>query len=244
VTAFVATASKGAMAALLVRLFAPIDLNQWHSLFTIFAIMAAASMIAGNILALMQDNIKRLLAYSSIAHMGYLLTAFLSGGQDGAVTVTFYLTAYAISIMGCFCVITLLSTKDRDADSFNDIQGLFHSRPWLSGVFSAMLLSLAGIPLTAGFIGKFFVVTTGVKTAHWWLVITLALTSGIGLFYYLRIIITMFSPKPDESHISSPVNQQSLSPMGTLILTFLSTLLIWLGTTPSWFMVVIRKMVG
>ncbi|MFZ5572490.1 MAG: NADH-quinone oxidoreductase subunit N [Thermodesulfobacteriota bacterium] len=243
VTAFVAAVSKGAVAALLVRLFAPVDLHQWGSLFVVFAVMAGASMIAGNLLALMQDNIKRILAYSSIAHMGYLLTAFLSGGREAVLVVTFYLTAYIISILGCFGVIAALSSREGDVETVGDIRGLFLRRPWLTGVFTAMLLSLAGIPLTAGFIGKFFVVTVGIQAAHWVLVVILALTSGVGLFYYLKIIIAMFSPAPEEA-VGVFLNRPAASSMVALTFAVLSALLLWLGVGPSWLMRMIGKMVG
>jgi NADH-quinone oxidoreductase subunit N len=242
VTAFVATASKGAVAAFLVRLFVPVDLDAWPSLYTIFACMAVGSMVAGNLLALMQTNVKRLLAYSSIAHMGYLLTAFLAGGKNSAVFVAFYLAAYSVSIMGCFGVMTLFSGKERDADSLDDYRSLFYSRPWLTGVFTAMLLSLAGIPLTAGFIGKFFVVSANVESSHWGLVITLALTSGAGLFYYLRIIVAMFTPMADGESVSGS-QKTSVPLLGAMTLTALSTLLVWLGVTPAWFMELIGRMI-
>ncbi len=242
VTAFVATASKGAVAAFLIRLFAPVDLTAFPGLYAIFGCMAVGSMVAGNVLALMQDNVKRLLAYSSIAHMGYLLTAFLAGGKDSIVFVAFYLAAYSASILGCFGVMTLLSEKERDADAFSDFQNLFYKRPWLAGVMTAMLLSLAGIPLTAGFIGKFFVVSASVKTAHWGLALTLALTSGAGLFYYLRLIVTMFTSVPSDRS-ESVMPQKRLPALDALTLTVLTTLVAWLGITPAWFMGILERMI-
>ncbi len=243
VTAFVATVSKGAMAALLVRLFTPTDLPHWPALYLFFTAMAAASMAAGNLLALLQTNVKRLLAYSSIAHMGYLLAALLFSGQKAAVVMTFYLTVYVVSILGCFGIIAILSSKERDADTCQDLQGLFFRRPLLTGVFTTMLLSLAGIPLTAGFIGKFYVVSAGVENAHWFLVIILVVFSGVGLFYYLRVIIAMFSPSLDEGLVPSPALPALSAPV-VLTLTFLSTLVLWLGVWPSWFLATLEKMLG
>jgi NADH-quinone oxidoreductase subunit N len=242
VTAYVATVSKGAVAALLVRLFSQVDIESSHALYAVFAVMAMGSMIAGNLLALRQSNVKRLLAYSSIAHMGYLLTAFIAGGKESSVYVTFYLAAYSVSILGCFGVMACLSGKDRDADTLNDYRGLFFSRPWTAAVLTAMLLSLAGTPLTAGFIGKFFVVLSGAGAAHWGLVLTLALTSGAGLFYYLRIIVAMFT-SPVENEMLKTAAGSTFPALSALTLTVLSTVLIWLGITPSWFLGLIGKMV-
>jgi NADH-quinone oxidoreductase subunit N len=242
VTAFVASVSKGAMVALLVRLFAPIDLNQFDALFGVFAALAIASMVTGNILALLQANIKRMLAYSSIAHMGYLLVAFLAGGQFSVSAVTFYLAAYSVSILGCFGVITVLSGKDRDADALEDFQGLFFTHPWLTAVFTAMLLSLAGIPLTAGFIGKFYIVTAGARDALWFLVIVLVLTSGIGLFYYLRVIIAMYTrPSEEAVAVESP---HGIATSGSLALAVLTGILLWMGILPATFIELIRRMIG
>jgi len=234
VTGFVASVSKGAMAALLVRLFAPIDLHHCAAMFGIFAGFAVASMLAGNLLALMQANVKRMLAYSSIAHMGYLLVAFLVGGRFAVSAVAFYITAYCIGILGCFGVISLLSDKDRDADSMEDFRGLFFTRPWLAAVFTAMLFSLAGIPMTAGFIAKFYVAAAGIKDALWLLVIVLVLTSGVGLFYYLRVIIIMYERKPAGA--PAPLSLHVPDAPGNIALAFLLICLLWLGIVPPAFL--------
>ncbi len=242
VTAFVASVSKGAMVALLVRLFAPIDLYQFNALFGVFAALALASMVTGNILALQQTNVKRLLAYSSIAHMGYLLVAFLAGGRFAVSAVTFYLAAYTVSILGSFGVITVLSGKDRDAETMEDFQGLFFTHPWLTAVFTVMLLSLAGIPMTAGFIGKFYIVSAGVKDGLLLLVIALVLTSGIGLFYYLRVVIAMYSRLSEKAlSVGSPYR---IAVPGSLALSVLMVFLFWFGVLPTAFIELIRRMIG
>ena len=135
--------------------------------FLVFSIIAIASMTVGNLLALLQNNVKRILAYSSIAHLGYVLVAFLAGGARAAEAVTFYLVAYFITTLGAFGVVSVLSNGERDADSIEDYRGLFWRRPLLAGVFTLMLLSLAGIPLTAGFVAKFFLVAAGASSALW-----------------------------------------------------------------------------
>ena len=198
VTAYVATVSKGAMVALLLRFFRPLSLDSDATLFVALAGISIASMAVGNLLALRQDNVKRILAYSSIAHLGYVLVAFLAAGEQAAVAVTFYLVAYFATTLVAFGVVTVLSTPERDADRIEDYRGLAVRRPALAAVFSVALFSLAGMPLTAGFIAKFYVVTAGADAALWALVVALVLTSTIGLYYYTRIVVAMYVWKPAE----------------------------------------------
>jgi len=163
--AFVATTSKSAMVALLLRYFYLSGALQYRAVFFVFAIIAIASMCAGNLLALLQTNVKRILAYSSIAHFGYVLVAFLAGGTMAIEAVSFYLVAYTVTILAAFGIVAVLSGSERDADDVEDYRGLFWRRPLLAGVFTAALLSLAGIPATMGFIGKFYVLTAGASAA-------------------------------------------------------------------------------
>lgn len=231
VTAFLATVSKGSVFALMLRFFHPVDLNAVPSLFWIFALLAITSMLAGNLLALLQSNVKRILAYSSIAHLGYLLVAFLAGGDLAVTAVTFYFAAYFVTTLGAFGVISLMSAPEREAEQIEDYRGLFWRRPWIAGVFTVMLLSLAGIPLTAGFTGKFYLAAAGVGSGLGWLVIILAVTSVIGLFYYLRIVIAMFVPGPGEIGLPAARSPQSLT--GSLVLAALVALLVFLGVYPA-----------
>lgn len=236
VTAFIATASKGAVFALVLRYFSRVDLHAHRSLFVIFTVMAITSMFAGNLLALLQQNVKRILAYSSISHLGYLIVTLLASGPMAVSAAAFYLTAYFVTTLGAFGVVTVLSNKDRDADSMDDYTGLAWRRPWLAGTFTAMLLSLAGIPLTAGFIGKFYVVAAGVGSALWLLVIALVINSAIGLFYYLRIILALYS-HPAEKIVAEP----ALSLSGSAVLAGLTIILIWLGVYPVPVIAIIQK---
>ena len=192
VSAFVATVSKGGVLGLLIRFFMEVDGFRYPTLMLIFTVVAIASMFAGNLLALMQKNVKRILAYSSISHLGYLLVAFLAGNQMGVEAVTFYLVAYFITTVGAFGTVAMLSGELRDAEFIDDFRGLLWRRPWAALVFTAMLLSLAGIPLTAGFVGKFYILAAGVNTQLWLLVVMLVLNSVIGLYYYIKIIAVMF----------------------------------------------------
>jgi NADH-quinone oxidoreductase subunit N len=237
VTAFVATVSKGSMLALLLRFFTPLDIHVSGALFAVFALIAIASMLVGNLLALLQNNVKRLLAYSSIAHLGYLLVAFLASGALAITAVTFYLVAYFVTTLGAFGIVTMLSSSARDADRLDDYRGLFWRRPWLAGIFTSTLLSLAGIPLTAGFVGKFYLLVAGVASALWPLVIILVVTSAVGLFYYLRLVATMYMQPPQEE-VSAVASSLSLA--GSLVLAALMLLLIWLGVYPAPFIDIIQ----
>ena len=233
VTAFVATVSKGGVAALLLRLFPPGSIEADSSLFTAFAAIAVATMLAGNLLALAQNNVKRILAYSSIAHLGYLLVAFLGGGAQAVTAVTFYLVTYFVTTLGAFGVITVFSGPDGEAESLEEYRGLFRSRPWLAGVFTAMVLSLAGLPLTAGFVGKFYLVVAGVNGSLWTLVIVLVLSSTIGLYYYLRILVAIYAQDTEPRPSVSPPSTPAVPLSSGLTLAALTLLLIWLGTAPA-----------
>ncbi len=240
VTAFVATVSKGGMFALLFRFFIEVNGYEFKSIILIFSIIAIASMLIGNLLALFQKNVKRILAYSSIAHLGYLLVAFIAGGERGIEAATFYLVAYFVTTLGTFGIVTVLSTKEREADSIDDYKGLFWKKPWTAAIFSAMLLSLAGIPLTAGFVGKFFLVASGVNSSLWLLAIVLVVSSVIGLFYYLRIITAMFSSEEKED---KPVHLSAYSFGGGFAMAVVTILLIYFGVYPSGLVQVIKSMV-
>ena len=232
VTSFIATVSKIGVFAVLMRFALVIHLQTNTTALYIFAAIAIASMIAGNVLALQQQNLKRLLAYSSIAHFGYLLVAFLPGDEAGVEAAVFYLLAYAITILAAFGVITLLSSRNKDAEELELYRGLFWRNPVMALVLTVAMLSLAGIPLTAGFIGKFMVLTTGVQVRLWVPVVVLVLTSVMGLYYYLRIISTLFADAP-----ATEPAEKSLHPFfytatySTLLV--LVVLLIFIGVFPS-----------
>lgn len=239
-TAFVATVSKGATFAILLRFFTVVDIHRQPSLVLAVGIIAAASMLVGNLLALRQNNVKRILAYSSIAHLGYTLVAFLAAGPYGPIAVAFYLVAYIVTTLGTFGVVTVLSGPERDADSIDDYQGLFWRRPWIAAAFTALLLSLAGIPLTAGFLGKFYLATAGVSGGLWVLVVMIVVGSGIGLYYYLRLASAMYIRMP-EGVLASRVYT---SAAGSIVLAALVVLLFVFGTFPSALIDLITGTVG
>ena len=244
VTAFIATISKGGMMALLIRFFTQVEGYRYGQLVLAFTVIAIASMLAGNLLALRQKNIKRLLAYSSIAHLGYILVAFLAGSRLGVEAVSFYLVAYFITSLGAFGVVALLSDTKRDADRLRDYRGLFWRRPGTAAIFTAMLLSLAGIPLTAGFVGKFYIIASGVNTQLWLLVFMLVLNSVIGLFYYIRIIAVMFAqPAPGQQQVRK-VLHPALSFASGGAMAALALLLVWIGVYPTSLVHLIRGLLA
>jgi len=237
VTAYIATVSKGAVFALLLRFMLPVSADTSSTLFVALAAIAVASMVAGNVLALRQDNVKRILAYSSIAHLGYLLVAFLATGERAGVAVGFYLVAYFATTLVAFGVVTVLSPGDRDADLLLDYRGLGARRPWLAAIFAVALFSLAGMPLTMGFIGKFVIFTAGAGSELWALLIVLALTSTIGLYYYTRLIVVMYVRRPEELELAgagpgAPVAAAG-GAAGVAVLAALTALLIVFGVYPA-----------
>ncbi len=231
ITAFIATVSKGGMFAVVLRYFRPADVPNAPILYFSLALIAIVSMLAGNWLALMQNNVKRILAFSSIAHLGYLLVTIIAVNSIAASAGIFYITAYMITTLIAFGIISILSTKETEAEELDDYLGLYWRRPWIAGIFTFALLSLAGIPLTGGFIGKFYIVAAGVRSAEWLIVLVLALSSSIGLFYYLRIIVTMFS----NAENTRPAIQANIPlPWASCFaLALLTLLLLWMGTVPA-----------
>jgi len=196
--AYVAVIPKLAVLAVLIRLLPTAPLS--HGLITAITVVAMLSMLGGNLLALRQGNIKRLLGYSSIAHLGYLLVAILAAGAIGRIAVMFYLVTYALTMIGAFGVIAALSSgaEASDLDKTTDLRGLFWTRPAAATVMTVVMLSLAGIPPAIGFIAKMYIFAAGVHTALWNLTSVMAASTVIGLFYYLNVIL-MMSMKPGEA---------------------------------------------
>ncbi|WGK63114.1 NADH-quinone oxidoreductase subunit NuoN [Halopseudomonas sp. SMJS2] len=233
VSAFLATAAKVAVFAVLLRLYqvSPATSGGWlNELLTVIAI---ASILFGNLLALMQSNLKRLLGYSSIAHFGYLVIALIASDGLATEAIGVYLAIYVLTTLGAFGVVTLMSTpfKGRDADALYEYRGLFWRRPYLTAVLTVMMLSLAGIPLTAGFIGKFYIIAAGVQSSLWWLLGALVIGSAIGLYYYLRVMVTLYLVEPGIRRHDAPLNwgQQA----GGIMLLLIALLVFILGVYPQ-----------
>ena len=234
VGAFLATVSKIAVVLALLRWWEAAELGRQAMFVTLLAALAAISIIGGNLLALQQNNLKRLLGYSSIAHFGFLLAALLSEHSFSADAVLLYLITYMAASMGAFGVATLLSSPYRgdDAQTLGDLRGLFWQRPILAAVMTVSVLSLAGVPLTAGFIAKFWVIASTVRAEMWWMVAALVLGSAIGIFYYLRVMVSLFLAAPGRRRLDADLHwgQQSGGIM-TLALT-LATLAVGVYPQP------------
>lgn len=233
VAAFLATASKVAVFAVLLRLYqiSPAMSGGWLS--ELLTLIAIASILVGNLLALLQNNLKRLLGYSSIAHFGYLLVALIASKGLAVEAVGVYLATYVLTSLGAFGVITLMSTpyNGRDADALYEYRGLFWRRPYLTAVLTVMMLSLAGIPLTAGFIGKFYVIAAGVEAQLWWLLGAMVLGSAIGVFYYLRVMVTLFMREPNLHRHDAPFDWGQRA--GGIMLLVVALLAFFLGVYPQ-----------
>ena len=234
VTAYLATVSKAAMIAATLRLLLASHALEFNAVVAVLTIMAAASMLLGNLLAVLQTNVKRLFAYSSIAHLGYLLVVVIAAASvDNALSVestSFYMLAYFIMSLSGFAVISAISNSTGELDSLSDFRGLFWRNTWLSTVLITVLLSLAGIPLTAGFIGKFYIFSTGVEGELWLLLTILIIGSAIGLYYYLRLIYTMLQ----KSEVSGTDRAAAALPLGVNVVMVAMTLaIIFLGVYPT-----------
>ena len=225
VSGFLATVSKGSVLVLLLRY---LTLAAGGALAAgAITFLAVASMLAGNLLALRQVNLKRMLAYSSVAHMGYLLIAVRAAGFLASTVAGFYLAGYFAATMAAFGALGVLRSGAGEAQTLSDLRGLAWRRPGVAAVLVVALLSLAGIPLTAGFFGKFYLLLAGVESGQWVLVVTLAVNSAIGLCYYLRVIPVVLAGRGRGS-VAGPVAAGS-----ALVLTFSTLILLVLGVYPA-----------
>ncbi|MFZ0773684.1 MAG: NADH-quinone oxidoreductase subunit N [Candidatus Sulfotelmatobacter sp.] len=202
IVGLMSTAPKAAAFAVLLRIVFVIDV---HAIFWVIWASAALSMTLGNVGALVQNNVKRLLAYSSIAHAGYLLIAFAAAPQLGASAAMFYTAAYAAMNLGAFAVVSHFANAGERYVTLEDYEGLGRSSPLLAATLTIFLLSLIGIPMTGGFFAKFYVFSAAVKANLIWLTIIGVLNSGIGAYYYLRIIVMMYMRESRKEVPVAPV---------------------------------------
>ena len=235
VTAFLATASKAAVFVVLLQFLSPLDPKHGGVLLVVFSIVGYASMLAGNLLALFQQNLKRLLAYSSIAQLGYLTVALIAAGTAGRTAVAFYLSVYSLALVAAFGVVAVLSREHGEPESISQFRGLGHRRPVLALVLTVAVLSLAGMPLTAGFIGKFFIFRAGADASLWGLLVVLALTSAMSLYYYLRVIVTMYRAdvEPFEVRLAASNSPGGHDRLAVSAVALLSVLTVALGIYPT-----------
>jgi NADH-quinone oxidoreductase subunit N len=228
VTAFMSTGVKAAAFGAFVRVFlSPLEPLQGHWMPVLGAI-AAATMILGAVLGVLQNNVKRMLAYSSIAHAGYLLLGIVAANSAGKGAVLFYLLTYAIANMGALGIVALLGTAEHPHDNLRDFAGLWKSRPGLAGLMTVFLLSLGGFPPTAGFIGKWYIFSAAVQEQHYWLAIIGVLSSVVSVFFYLRIVVMMYMTEEP----AAPA-RPSISLPATVALGFILVATFYLGVLPN-----------
>src|ERR1700704_5264257 len=215
VTALFSAGPKAAAFALLLRIYATVPAAT-HFWFWAFWVLAALTMFVGNLGALLQTNVKRLLAYSSIAHAGYILVAFAAvtflqgnsetGGSAAYAAVLFYLLSYALVKLGAFTIVSQLGGTGEKNLSLDDYAGLSQRQPVVAAMLSIYLLSLLGLPVTAGFFGKFYIFKAAVNSHLLWLAVLMAMNSIIGAYYYLRVIVVMYMREPSaEVAAAAPV---------------------------------------
>ena len=230
VTAFLSTGPKAAAFAIFLRIFmtalAPIG-RAWEPLVWLSAL---GSMTIGNFAALTQTNVKRMLAYSSIAHAGYVLVALTSRSHTGIAAAMFYLGAYALMNIGAFAVVVYVSGKGEQFQNVEDFAGLAARQPFTAAMLAIFLLSLIGVPLTGGFFGKFYIFKAALDAHLVWLTVLGLLNSAVAAFYYLRILVMMYMREPVEGGpVFGPL------PLGirtALVASAAGTLL--LGIFPNW----------
>jgi NADH-quinone oxidoreductase subunit N len=228
VTGFMSVGPKAAGFAVLFRVFLtafPSIQNQWASAIWL---IAALTMILGNIIAVVQPNIKRMLAYSSIAHAGYIAVAFAAVSRRGVSAALFYLLAYSLMNLGAFAIVTMLGRSEDKLVNLTDFAGLGAKRPGLAALLSVFLLSLAGVPGTAGFAGKFFIFRAALESRLLWLAIIGVLTTVVSFYYYLYVIVQMYMREPAEefADVRVPASVKFallVSVVGTLYLGVLPT---------------------
>ena len=230
VSAFLSAGPKAAAFAIFLRIFMtafePIGPG-WEPLVWGSALL---SMTIGNFAALQQSNVKRLLAYSSIAHAGYVLVALTARRDSGVAAAMFYLAAYAFMNVGAFAVVSHLSGKGEEYQSVDDFAGLAQKQPLTAAMLSIFLLSLIGVPLTGGFFGKFYIFKAALESHLVWLTVLGLLNSAVAAYYYLRILVMMYMREPSEA--ATRVEPLSPGLRAALILPAVGTL--FLGIFPNW----------
>jgi NADH-quinone oxidoreductase subunit N len=191
-------------------------------------VISALTMIVGTIVGVLQSNIKRMLAYSSIAHAGYLLLGLIAASSSGKAAILFYLLAYAVANLGALGIVALMGTADHGHDQLRDFAGLWKSRPGLAALMTVFLLSLGGFPPTAGFIAKWYIFAAAVQEGHFWLAVIGVLSSVVSVFFYLRIVVMMYMT---EEATAPPRPAVSMPAMAALGFAMLATF--YLGVLPS-----------
>jgi len=228
VTAFMSTGVKAAAFGGFARVFLS-ALEPMHDQWVpILSAIAVATMVVGAVMGVLQNNIKRMLAYSSIAHAGYLLLGLIAANTAGKAAVLFYLLTYAVANLGALGIVALLGTASHPHDQLRDFGGLWKSRPALAGLMTVFLLSLGGFPPTAGFIGKWYIFSAAVQEGHYWLAIIGVLSSVVSVFFYLRIVVMMYMTEEGAEPARPAISVPAMAALGfAMLATF------YLGVLPT-----------
>jgi NADH-quinone oxidoreductase subunit N len=228
VTGFMSTAVKAAAFAAFVRVFLSSFEPFRPDWAPVVAAIAAATMILGTVVGVAQGNLKRMLAYSSIAHGGYLLVGLVAANNVGKAAILFYLLAYSVTNLAAFGVIALVAARDRANDELSDFAGLWHSHPALAALMTVSLLSLGGLPPTAGFIGKWYIFSAAVSAGYYGLAIIGVLTSVVSVFFYLRVVVMMYMSDREGAPVPPRVRA-----MGMTALVVSIGAIFYLGILPT-----------
>lgn len=227
VTAFMSTAGKAAAFSAFIPVVTVLMPSAPAKLQMIFAVMSAATMLIGNISALAQTNIKRMLAFSSVAHAGYIMMGLVSGSQYGYSGIVFYLTAYMLMQIGSFVIVAILERNGEKYLELSDYAGLSKRHPVLAAFMAIFMLSLAGIPPFAGFFGKYYLFTAAIDAGFLWLTLVGVLSSIISVYFYIGLIVKMYFTEPEGQREDNEVGMSGLS----LIITIAGVIV--LGILPS-----------
>jgi NADH-quinone oxidoreductase subunit N len=240
VTGFMSTGVKAAAFAAFVRVllsaFEPMRDDWTPVIWTV----AAATMVLGTVVGVMQSNLKRMLAYSSIAHAGYILVGLVAGNDVGKAAVLFYLLAYGITNLAAFGVIALLATREHPHEEVSDFAGLWNTHPAAAALMTVFLLSLGGIPLTAGFVGKWYIFSAAVSTGYYGLAILGVLTSVVSVFFYLRVVVMMYMSEQPAGAPAPP----RLTAMANVTLAASVLAVFYLGILPARLLALAAESVG
>jgi len=227
ITAYMATGVKAAAFGAFLRVFYTALLpliSDWSMMLWVIAVL---TMVVGNVIALVQTNLKRLLAYSSIAHAGYLLIAFVAGDKALSSSVLFYLIVYTFMNIGAFTVVILLGRKGEPNEEIESYAGLAARHPFIALSMSIFLLSLTGIPPLAGFMGKFYILSSAIKAHYYWLAVIGVLSSAVAAYYYLRVLMYMYFKEPERE-----LGAVDLSPAYVIVILISIAALLYMGILP------------
>ena len=239
VSGFMSTGVKAAAFAAFVRVMATAFHPLQATWYPVFWGLAAVTMVLGTVVGVAQMNLKRMLAYSSIAHAGYLLVGLTAANDVGRGAILFYLLTYGVTNLAAFAVIGLLATRDRANDDLASMAGLSNRHPALAAVFSVLLLSLGGIPPTAGFVAKWYIFSAAVRSGDYLLAIIGVLTSVVSIFFYLRVIVMMYMAEPaDLPRSPAPSRAATITLAATVVVTF------YLGILPAQLLDLAARSIG